>query len=180
MKPLCIARGRGASFALILKTQGQDLRATKQIKKIMANVNRVILLGNITREIEVSYTTKGTAVADLGLAVNRVRTAENGEKIEETTFVDITLWGKTAEIAGQYLSKGSQVYIEGRLHLNQWEDKETGKKRSKLKVVGENLQFIGRGDKKPKDPPRGEAYEMAAKAHKSANSSEDNQNYNPF
>jgi single-strand DNA-binding protein len=109
----------------------------------MASFNKVILLGNLTRDPEVRYTPKGTAVAELGMAVNRVYTAENGEKREETTFVDVTLWGRTAEIAGEYLKKGRPVFIEGRLQLDSWEDKQSGQKRSKLKVVGEGLQLLG-------------------------------------
>jgi len=109
----------------------------------MSSFNKVILLGNLTRDPEVRYTPKGTAVTELGLAVNRVYTAENGEKREEATFVDVTLWGRTAEIAGEYLKKGRPVFIEGRLQLDTWDDKTSGQKRSKLKVVGEGLQLIG-------------------------------------
>ncbi len=109
----------------------------------MANVNKVMLLGNITRDLEVRYTPKGTAVCDLGMAVNRIRTGDNGERIEEVTYVDVTLWGRQAELAGQYLSKGRSVFIEGRLQLDQWDDKQTGQKRSRLRVAGENMQFIG-------------------------------------
>ena len=108
-----------------------------------ASFNKVILLGNLTRDPEVRYTPKGTAVTELGMAVNRVYTAENGEKREEATFVDVTLWGRTAEIAGEYLKKGRPVFIEGRLQLDTWDDKQSGQKRSKLKVVGEGLQLIG-------------------------------------
>jgi single-strand DNA-binding protein len=75
--------------------------------------------------------------------VNRIRTGDNGERIEEVTYVDVTLWGRQAELAGQYLSKGRSVFIEGRLQLDQWDDKQTGQKRSRLRVVGENMQFIG-------------------------------------
>ena len=88
----------------------------------MANVNKVILIGNLTRDPEVRYTPKGTAVAELGLAVNRTYSTDGGEKREETTFVDITLWGRTAELAGQYLNKGRPVYIEGRLQMDTWQD----------------------------------------------------------
>src|SRR3954464_7353491 len=109
----------------------------------MASFNKVMLIGNLTRDPEVRYTPKGTAVAELGLAVNRRYTAENGEKREEVTFVDVTLWGKTAELAGEYLKKGRPVYIEGRLQLDTWDDKTSGQKRSKLKVVGEGLQLLG-------------------------------------
>jgi single-strand DNA-binding protein len=109
----------------------------------MASFNKVILLGNLTRDPEVRYTPKGSAVTDIGLAVNRVYTTETGEKREEATFVDITLWGRTAEIAGEYLKKGRPVLIEGRLQLDTWDDKQSGQKRSKLKVIGETLQLIG-------------------------------------
>ena len=109
----------------------------------MASVNKVMLLGNLTRDPEIRYTPKGTAVTDLGMAINRIRTGDNGERIEEVTYVDVTLWGRSAELAGQYLSKGRSVFIEGRLQLDQWDDKATGQKRSRLRVVGENMQFIG-------------------------------------
>lgn len=113
----------------------------------MANVNKVMLIGNLTRDPEIRYTPKGTAVTDVGLAVNRVRTNDQGERIEDTTFVDVTLWGRQAELAEKYLNKGRAVFIEGRLQMDSWEDKQTGQKRSRLKVVGENLQFLpdGRG-----------------------------------
>ena len=109
----------------------------------MANLNKVMLIGNLTRDPELRYTPKGTAVADIGMAINRVWTNDQGERQEETTFVDVTLWGRQAELAQQYLSKGRPVYIEGRLQMDTWEDKNSGQKRSKLKVVGENMQFIG-------------------------------------
>jgi single-strand DNA-binding protein len=109
----------------------------------MANLNRVLLIGNLTRDPEVRYTPKGTAVADIGLAVNRIYSAEDGEKKEETTFVDVTLWGRQAEVAGQYLKKGRPVFIEGRLQLDTWDDKQTGQKRSRLRVVSENMQLLG-------------------------------------
>jgi single-strand DNA-binding protein len=110
----------------------------------MANYNKVILVGNLTRDPEVKYTTGGTAVTEVGLAVNRTWFDKNSnERKEDTTFVDITLWGRQAEVAGEYLSKGRSVLIEGRLQLDTWEDRETGKKRSKLKVVGENMQMLG-------------------------------------
>src|SRR5271155_5636101 len=109
----------------------------------MANLNRVLLIGNLTRDPEVRYTPKGTAVAEIGLAVNRIYSGEDGEKKEETTFVDVTLWARQAEVAGQYLKKGRPVFIEGRLQLDTWDDKQTGQKRSKLKVVGEAMQLMG-------------------------------------
>lgn len=100
-------------------------------------------MGNITRDIELRAISNGTAVADLSLACNRVRTGDDGQKIEEVTFVDVTLWGRQAELASQYLGKGKPVFIEGRLQTDSWTDKETGKQRSKMKVIGENMQFIG-------------------------------------
>jgi len=111
----------------------------------MANLNKVMLIGNLTRDPELRHTPKGTAVAELGLAINRVWMDEQKGKQEETTFVDVTLWGRQAELAQQYLSKGRPVYIEGRLNLDTWDDKTTGQKRSKLKVIGENLQFLSSG-----------------------------------
>ena len=107
----------------------------------MASYNRVILVGNLTRDPELRYTPSGTAVTDVGLAVNDRRKNANGEWIEETTFIDVTLWGRTAEVASEYLSKGAPVLIEGRLKLDQWE--QEGQKRSKLKVVGERMQMLG-------------------------------------
>ncbi|HEY1582505.1 MAG TPA: single-stranded DNA-binding protein [Chthoniobacterales bacterium] len=109
----------------------------------MANLNKVLLMGNLTRDPEVRYTPKGTAVAELGIAVNRVYSGENGEKREEVTFVDVTVWGRTAENVGEYLRKGRPVFIEGRLQLDSWEDKQSGQKRNKLKVVADNVQFLG-------------------------------------
>ncbi len=109
----------------------------------MANVNKVILIGNVTRDPEVKFTSKGSAVADLGLAINRNYTLDNGEKREETTFVDVELWGRLAEIAGEYAKKGRLVYIEGRLRMDTWDDKASGQKRSRMKVVAENLQLLG-------------------------------------
>jgi single-strand DNA-binding protein len=107
----------------------------------MGSFNRVILLGNLTRDPEIRYTPSGTAVADIGLAVNDRRKNANGEWVDETTFVDVTLWGRTAEVASEYLSKGSPVLIEGRLKLDSWEAE--GQKRSKLKVVAERMQMVG-------------------------------------
>src|ERR1043166_1052899 len=109
----------------------------------MASYNKVFLLGNLTRDPEVRYTPKGSAVADLGIAVNRQYTLDNGEKREEVTYVDVTFWGRTAEIAGEYLKKGRPVFIEGRLQLDTWDDKQSGQKRSKLKVIGETMQMLG-------------------------------------
>ena len=109
----------------------------------MASFNKVILLGNLTRDPEVRYTPKGSAVCDLGIAVNRTYTLDNGEKREEVTYVDVTLWARLAEIAGEYLKKGRPVFIEGRLQLDTWDDKQSGQKRSKLRVIGETMQLLG-------------------------------------
>ncbi len=109
----------------------------------MASFNKVILLGNLTRDPEVRYTPKGSAVCDLGMAVNRVYTTDSGEKREEVTFVDVVLWARLAEIAGEYLKKGRPVFIEGRLQMDTWDDKQTGQKRTKLRVVGESMQLLG-------------------------------------
>jgi single-strand DNA-binding protein len=107
----------------------------------MASYNRVILVGNLTRDPELRYIPSGTAVSDIGLAVND-RTKKDGQWVEETTFVEVTLWARTAEIANEYLSKGSSVLIEGRLKLDSWENSE-GQKRSKLRVVADRMQMLG-------------------------------------
>lgn len=114
----------------------------------MASYNRVILIGNLTRDPEVRYIPSGTAVSELGLAVNRTWfDKQSNSRKEETTFVDVTLWGREAEVAGEYLSKGRPVLIEGRLQLDTWEDKQSGQRRSKLRVVCERMQMLGsRGD----------------------------------
>jgi single-strand DNA-binding protein len=110
----------------------------------MASFNRVILLGNLTRDPQVRYTPGGTAVSEIGLAVNRTWfDQKTNSRREEVTFVDVTLWGRQAEVAGEYLSKGRQVLIEGRLQLDTWDDKESGQKRSKLRVVCENMTMVG-------------------------------------
>lgn len=109
----------------------------------MPNLNKVMLIGNVTRDPEVKFTPKGTAVTEVGLAINRVYTPEGGERREETTFVDITFWGRQAEIVGEYAKKGKPIYVEGRLQLDTWDDKQSGQKRSKLRVVGEGLQLLG-------------------------------------
>ena len=109
----------------------------------MASFNKVVLVGNLTRDPELRYTPKGTAIAKIGLAVNRVWTNEAGEKKEEVTFVDVDVFGRTAENVGQYMRKGRPILIEGRLKLDQWDDKQTGQKKSKLGVVAETVQFLG-------------------------------------
>ena len=109
----------------------------------MASFNKVILVGNLTRDPELRYTPKGTAIAKIGLAVNRVWTNEAGEKKEEVTFVDVDIFGRTAENVGQYMRKGRPILIEGRLKLDQWDDKQTGQKKSRMGVVAETVQFLG-------------------------------------
>jgi len=110
----------------------------------MASFNKVILVGNLTRDPQVKYIPSGMAVAELGLAVNRTWfDKQSNQKKEETTFVDVTVWGRQAEIAGEYLTKGRPVLVEGRLQLDTWDDKQTNQKRSKLRVVAEQLQFLG-------------------------------------
>lgn len=108
----------------------------------MPSINKVILIGNVTRDPEVKFTPKGTAMAEVGLAINRTFT-QDGTKKEETAFLDVTLWGRLAEVAGEYAKKGSSLYVEGRLHVDTWEDKQSGQKRSKLKITGENIQLLG-------------------------------------
>jgi single-strand DNA-binding protein len=107
----------------------------------LASFNRVILMGNLTRDPELRYLQSGMAVADVTLAVNDRRKAPNGEWIEEVSFVDVTLWGRTAETAGEYLTKGSPVLIEGRLKMESWE--KDGQKRTKLKVVCDQMRLVG-------------------------------------
>jgi single-strand DNA-binding protein len=110
-------------------------------EKIMASFNRVVLVGNLTRDVELRRTPQGTAVTDIGLAVNE-RVKRNEEWVDEVNFFDITLWGRTAEVASEYLTKGSSVLIEGRLKYETW-SQEDGTKRSKVKVVGEKMQMLG-------------------------------------
>ncbi|MFO1460600.1 MAG: single-stranded DNA-binding protein [Verrucomicrobiota bacterium] len=120
----------------------------------MASYNKVILLGNLTRDPELRYTPKGTASARLGLAVNRSYKTDSGETREEVTFVDIDAWGKQAELIAQYLRKGNPLFVEGRLKLDQWDDKTSGQKRSAIRVVMENFQFLGgRAEGRPTSGP---------------------------
>ena len=106
-----------------------------------SSMNRVFLMGNVTRDPELRYISNGSAVTEIGLAINDRRKSSTGEWVEETTFVDITLWGSTAEIAGEYVTKGAPLLIEGRLKLDMWE--KEGKKNSKLRVVGDRMHLIG-------------------------------------
>jgi single-strand DNA-binding protein len=113
----------------------------------MASFNKVILVGNLTRDPELRYTPKGLAIAKIGMAVNRTWRSESGEQKEEVTFVDVDAFGKQAETIGQYLRKGRPLLIEGRLRLDQWDDKQTGQKRSRLGVVLESFQFLDSGNR---------------------------------
>jgi single-strand DNA-binding protein len=132
----------------------------------MASFNKVILVGNLTRDPELRYTPKGLAIAKIGLAVNRTWKSETGEAKEEVTFVDIDAFGKQAETIGQYLKKGRPILIEGRLRLDQWDDKQTGQKRSRLGVVLENFQFLDSGNRGEPgaEPPRRPAAPAVAPA----------------
>jgi single-strand DNA-binding protein len=126
----------------------------------MASFNKVILVGNLTRDPELRYTAKGMAIAKIGLAVNRNWTTEAGEKKEEVTFVDVDVFGRTAENVAQYMRKGRSILIDGRLRLDQWDDKQTGQKRSRLGVVADTVQFLGspqgatEGGSAPTEAPR--------------------------
>jgi single-strand DNA-binding protein len=109
----------------------------------MPNLNKVMLIGNLTRDPEIKYTPKGTAIAAFGLAVNRNYTTESGEKREEVTFIDLEAYARLAEIIGEYCKKGRPILVEGRLKLDTWDDKQSGQKRSKMKVVVETMQLLG-------------------------------------
>lgn len=111
----------------------------------MGNFNRVMLLGNLTRDPELRYTPKGTAIVKLGMAINRTWKDDAGASKEEVTFVDVDAFGRQAEVLAQYLRKGRQLFVEGRLRLDTWDDKQTGQKRSKLGVVLESFQFVDSG-----------------------------------
>lgn len=117
----------------------------------MASFNKVILMGNVTRDPELKTTAKGTSIAKLGLAISRKWSTESGEKKEETTFVDIDFMGKIAETVGKFVKKGDPIHVDGRLKLDQWDDKKTGEKRSKLGIWGEGMQFLSR----PNTPAEG-------------------------
>lgn len=126
----------------------------------MASYNKVLLMGNLTRDIELRHTSGNQAVANIGLAVNRRYRTSQGEDREETTFVDCEAWGRTAEVMAQYLTKGKPVFIEGRLKLDTWQDKSDGTNRSKLKIVVDGFQFIdsgggGKGSPAPGGAPKG-------------------------
>lgn len=138
----------------------------------MASYNRVILMGNLTRDVELRYTPAGTPVTEIGLAVNDRRKNQNGEWVDETTFVDVTFWGRTAEVAAEYLSKGSPVFIEGRLKLDTWE--KEGQKNYKLRVVCDRMQMLGaRGEGQgQRSPQRNEYVEAPGVAREQAPAAE--------
>ncbi len=129
----------------------------------MSSFNRVILLGNLTRDVELRHLQSGTSVADIGLAVNDRRKSQSGEWIEECSFFDVTLWGRTAEIASEYLSKGSPVLIEGRLKQETWE--KDGQNRSKVKVIAEKMRLIGGRDGNTRRPSAPNEYAEPAAAN---------------
>ncbi len=129
----------------------------------MANLNKVILLGNLTRDPELRYIPSGTAVATFTVATNRAYTLASGEKREEACFVRVVTWSRQAELCGQYLSKGSPVCIEGRLQSRSWETPD-GQKRSTLEVVAQNVQFLGRSAKAADDAAAGGRDEVPAQA----------------
>ena len=112
----------------------------------MASVNKVILIGNLTRDPELRYTPKGSAVCEVGLAVNRKYKLDSGETREEVTYLDVTFWGKQGETVSKWMKKGRPLYIEGRLQMDTWEDKTSGQKRSKIRIIAEEFQFLG-GDR---------------------------------
>lgn len=118
-----------------------------------ASENEVRIIGNVTRDVELKRTNSGTAVCEMGVAVNEQRKDQTGEWQEETLFLDVTLWGRTAEIAGEYVGKGTLVQVKGRLRMDAWTD-QTGQERKKLKVVGDRMQLLGsRSEQKPKPKP---------------------------
>lgn len=121
----------------------------------MASFNRVILAGNLTRDPELRYTPSGTAVTDLSLAINNVR-GRGTDRKEDTIFVDVTVWDRQAENCCEYLAKGRPVLVEGRLRQDTWEDRETGKKRSRLVVVAQNVQFLGKSEESSQSVSRNE------------------------
>ena len=121
----------------------------------MPNLNKIMVMGNITRDIELKYIPSGTAVCQFSIAVNRTWNNKAGEKQEETTFLDVEAWEKQAETIAQYCKKGSSIYVEGRLKSEQWDDKTTGQKRSKLKIHLEQFQFIG-GKQEQSEKPQAE------------------------
>ena len=122
----------------------------------MASLNKVLLMGNLTRNPEIRYTPGGSAVCEFGMAINRRFMQANGQEKDETCFVDITVWGKQAESSSRFLQKGSSVFVEGRLVYDQWTEKETGNKRSRLRIYAERVQFLDRRDAAPQGGAEGD------------------------
>jgi single-strand DNA-binding protein len=133
----------------------------------MASVNKVFLIGNLTRDPELRYTPNGAAVTDLGLATNRVYVTKDGDRREEVTFIDVTVWNRQAENCCQYLKKGQPVHIEGYLKLDSWEDRTTGEKRTKLKVEAERVQFLAGGRRDEAGAPAHDDADLAPPARES-------------
>lgn len=131
----------------------------------MANYNHVTLIGNLTRDPEAKYTPKGVCIAQFGIAINRNYTTESGEKREEVTFIDVEAWARIAEVICEHCKKGDPIFIDGRLKLETWDDKQSGQKRSKLKVVCESFQFLNRresgGQQHEPEPQRQQAQRQA-------------------
>jgi single-strand DNA-binding protein len=130
----------------------------------MASLNKVMLIGNLTRDAELRYIPSGSAVLEFRLAVNRKYKKPDGTEVDETCFVDVSLWGKRGEAVSQYLTKGKPLFVEGRLQLDEWDDKESGQKRSKLKVVAENIEFLGSRSDAAGGAGGGRSYEGGAPA----------------
>ena len=130
----------------------------------MGSFNQVILLGNLTRDPELRYTSQGVPVSDFSLAVNRKFTRKDGEHVEEVTFVDVTCWSRLAEISAEFLKKGSAVLVSGHLTQDRWEDASTGQKRSRLRVIAEAVQFLGAGSKDDAAPAEDAPADEAAPA----------------
>lgn len=124
----------------------------------MSSYNRITLMGNLTRDPELRKTKNGASVTDLGLAMNRHWTTEQGEKKEDVTFVDVVVWGRVAENCARYLKKGRPLLVEGRLQMDQWQDKDTGENRSRLRVVGEQVQFLGSAREERDDRSEGRGH----------------------
>lgn len=125
----------------------------------MANLNKVMLIGNLTRDPALSYTPSQTAIVDFGMAINRNWAGKDGQKKEETCFVDCTAFGKVAETLNKYLKRGNPVYVEGRLNFSSW-DAQDGSKRSKIKVIVENFQFLPSGEKQQSEPEEPDAKDL--------------------
>lgn len=145
----------------------------------MANLNRVLLMGNLTRDPEMKYTPSGASVCEFGLATNRTYKDSNGERKEQTCFVDCQAWGRTAEVINEYMSKGRSIFVEGRLEFSSWETPQ-GEKRSKLRVVVENFQFIGGRDDQQQSGGGGGQRQTQRQEQRSFAGSDDNLGDVPF